>query len=339
MTAEAAPAWPVLTVSGPPDAELLRDILGLIAAAEEADGNPPLSEQTLVNLRTAGAGTDGLMVFATYASEGAVADGSEELAGVAVVSLPREGIPAADAVLELVVRPTYRSQGVGTSLARAVRAQGLPALKVWSHGNHDAAVELARNFGLRPVRELWRMRQTRAKLQESVPDIVLPDGVALRAFQPGKDEQTWLDANRSAFAHHPEQGSTTLADLQARMAEDWFDPQGFLLAVRESDGQLLGFHWTKVHPAVGVHPPIGEVYVVGVTPAAQGMGLGKALTVAGIEYLHAKGLQAIMLYVDADNEAAVALYRRLGFTRWDVDVMYAQVPGDVRGDDPDALRL
>jgi mycothiol synthase len=73
------------------------------------------------------------------------------------------------------------------------------------------------------------------------------------------------------------------------------------------------------------------VYVVGVTPEAQGRGLGKALTVAGIEYLHRRGLQAIMLYVDADNTAAVALYRRLGFTRWDVDVMYAG------GEDPPSL--
>jgi mycothiol synthase len=63
-----------------------------------------------------------------------------------------------------------------------------------------------------------------------------------------------------------------------------------------------------------------------VTPQAQGRGLGKALTIAGIRHLQAQGLNAIMLYVDADNRAAVALYRKLGFTRWDVDVMYAAGP-------------
>ena len=115
----------------------------------------------------------------------------------------------------------------------------------------------------------------------------------------------------------------TRADLEARMAEDWFDPSGFLLAVRESDGELLGFHWTKVHPRTGNHPAIGEVYVVGVTPQAQGSGLGKALTLAGINHLHESGLDAVMLYVDADNTPAVALYRKLGFVQWDVDVMYA----------------
>ena len=353
MTTAHVPTWPILHTAGAPEPRVLQDILGLAAAAAEADGNPPLSEQTLVNLKTAGAHPGSLLVFATYAVDDDSAGGdpagaspdAEELAGVAVVSLPRTGTAAnpdgddraaegaaegADepGVLELVVRPTYRSQGVGTALADAVQAHGLPNLRAWSHGNHAAAVSLATKNGFAPVRELWRMRQTRAALEETVlsptaEQISLPDGVVLRAFQPGVDEQAWLTANRAAFAHHAEQGSTTLEDLQARMAEDWFDPAGFLLAVRESDGQLLGFHWTKVHPRSGDHPAMGEVYVVGVTPEAQGMGLGKALTIAGIEHLHGQGLQAIMLYVDADNTAAVALYRKLGFTRWDVDVMYA----------------
>lgn len=327
MTAADVPTWPILTISEAPREKVLADIVGLARAAEEADGNPPLSEQTLVNLKTSSQHPGSLLVFATYASDNVPYSGSdadEELAGVAVVSLPRaEGQPG---VLELVVRPTYRNQGVGTSLVRALQEHPLPELRAWSHGNHAAAVELAGNAGYRPVRELWRMRQTRATLEATVPDVVVPDGVRLRSFEPGRDEQAWLEANAAAFAHHPEQGSTTLEDLQARMAEDWFDPKGLILAVRESDDRLLGFHWTKVHPRSGKHPAIGEVYVVGVTPEAQGMGLGKALTIAGIEHLHSLGLQAIMLYVDADNAPAVALYRSLGFTRWDVDVMYA--PGN-----------
>ncbi|WP_309072324.1 mycothiol synthase [Arthrobacter sp.] len=322
MTAAQTPTWPILTIGGAPRGEVLEDIVGLAHAAEDADGNPPLSEQTLVNLRTSHTHPESLLVFTTYASDGDEND--EELAGVAVVSLPR--IPGQVGVLELVVRPTYRNQGVGTSLVRALQDHQLPELRAWSHGNHAAAVELAVKAGFTPVRELWRMRQTRAALEATVPQAVVPEGVTLRTFSPGQDEQAWLEANAAAFAHHPEQGSLTLEDLQARMAEDWFDPKGLILAVRESDGQLLGFHWTKVHPRSGKHPAIGEVYVVGVTPAAQGMGLGKALTIAGIEHLHSLGLQAIMLYVDADNTPAVALYRSLGFTRWDVDVMYA--PGN-----------
>ena len=51
-------------------------------------------------------------------------------------------------------------------------------------------------------------------------------------------------------------------------------------------------------------------------------GLGRALTAAGINHLAEEGLEEVMLYVDADNTAAVSLYESLGFERWHVDVMY-----------------
>lgn len=311
--AQHAPTWSVDRIAGIPPTDVVDEVRALAASAAEADGNPPLSEQTLLTLRAHDAG-DRLLTFTARSS-----DADSELAGVAVVTLGSDD----GAVLELVVRPDCRGEGAGTALIQAVLAEGITDLRGWSHGNHSAAADLAVRFGYAPVRELWRMRLTRAAVTEPTPALRLPDGVVLRAFVRGQDEEAWLAANAAAFAHHPEQGATTRADLEARMDEDWFDADGFLLAVRESDGALLGFHWTKVHPAVGEHPAIGEVYVVGVTPQSQGMGLGKALTVAGIEHLHARGLQAIMLYVDADNAAAVALYRTLGFSRWDVDVMYA----------------
>ena len=322
MSEEQQTAWPVVETRGMPEPDALADILALAAAARDSDGNPPLSEQTLVDLRSPDTDPDTLAVFTTYADDDASGSASGRwLAGVAVLV---SETPGDAGVLELVVHPTYRNQGVGTALARAVAERaagtGFPRPSAWSHGNHEAAVQLAARFGYRPVRDLWKMRLGRGA--QELPSAPFPDGVSLRAFEPGKDELPWLEANAAAFAHHPEQGSMTLADLQARMAEDWFDPAGFLLAV-DGDGRILGFHWTKVHPGTGGHPPIGEVYVVGVSPAAQGMGLGKALTIAGIEHLHAAGLDAVMLYVDADNTAAVSLYQRLGFVRWDQDVMYA----------------
>ena len=84
--------------------------------------------------------------------------------------------------------------------------RGFDGLKAWSHGNHEAAADLAARYGYGPVRELWKMRLTTAAAE--LPDVGLPDGVTLRAFVPGRDEDGWLAANRAAFAHHPEQGST-----------------------------------------------------------------------------------------------------------------------------------
>jgi mycothiol synthase len=212
-------------------------------------------------------------------------------------------------------------------------------LRLWAHGDHPAARALAASLGFSEVR---RLEQWRRSLRVPLPDVVLPPGVRLRTFRPGADDEAWLALNAAAFADHPEQGSWTLRDLHARMAEGWFDPQGFLLAETEdgpddADGgstggaapRVIGFHWTKVHGGDAHvhehghgHEAIGEVYVVGVSPTQQGRGLGRALTVAGLRHLRSRGLDQAMLYVEGDNEAARAVYRALGFTWWDTDVMF-----------------
>ncbi|GHD13489.1 mycothiol synthase [Zhihengliuella salsuginis] len=327
MTAETNTDWSIITRATAPTPEQVRAITALATAAEAADGNPPLSEQTLVDLRT---GHASLWLALAYLAEsdedGTTAEAGSELVGVAVAVLPQNtDSPDVVGTLELVVHPSFRNDGIGSAMADLLAAQAdLSTLQAWSHGHHAGAARLAERHGLTPVRELWRMRLT-GHGELGRPE--MPTGVKLRTFMPGHDDEKWLAANAAAFAHHPEQGSMTLADLHARMEEEWFDADGFFLAVGMND-EIQGFHWTKVHPAsadaTGEHASIGEVYVVGVVPTAQGTGLGKALTIAGINHLRTLDLHGIMLYVDADNESAVALYQKLGFTRWDVDVMYAR---------------
>jgi mycothiol synthase len=147
---------------------------------------------------------------------------------------------------------------------------------------------------------------------------VLPDGVTLRSFVPGRDEAAVVYVNHRAFSWHPEQSAMSIEDVRQKEEQPWFDPAGFLLAV-DADERLVGFHWTKTHTA-----ELGEVYVVGVDPDAQGGGLGKAITLAGLAHLRDAGLTEVMLYVESDNAAALAVYSRLGFTRWDSDVQYAR---------------
>ena len=320
MNAAKNPLVSIDIVKGSPEQNVLGAVRTLAAAAEEADGNPPLSEQTLLQLRSE-PDTDAIIGAYAYLLESADYD-SGELVGAAVAVLGTAGQPG---TLELAVHPSFREDGIAGALLEALAERtDLTDLRAWAHGNHEGAAKLAERFGFTPVRELWRMRLVHGT---PVPAPVLPAGTRIRAFNPDTDGPAWVAANAAAFAHHPEQGAMTLADLHARMDEDWFDAAGFLLAV-DAEDRIQGFHWTKVHPATssattGEHQAIGEIYVVGVVPAAQGTGLGKALTLAGIEHLNGKGLDALMLYVDADNTAAVALYRKLGFTKWDVDVMYA----------------
>jgi mycothiol synthase len=168
---------------------------------------------------------------------------------------------------------------------------------------------------------------------DTLPGEPKPRRLTLRPFRPSADDEAgWRST--PGFAEHPDQGRWTLDDLRVRLNEAWFDPAGFLLAQRESDRALLGFHWTKVHGAQRSaphaehdHDPIGEVYVLGVDPDAHGLGLGAALTLAGLRHLRELGLDQVMLYVDESNSRAVSLYQHLGFARWSTDVCFVG-PGD-----------
>jgi mycothiol synthase len=268
----------------------------VVAAAAEADGTAPLDEAALLALRH-GLGSSALWTAGEH--------------GFAWRH---------DGALDLAVAPTARGGGLGSALAAAA----LPApgpLTAWSHGNHPAAAALAARFGVARVRDLWVMRRPLRDLPALGEP---PEGTVVRTFRPGVDEDAFLALNAEAFAHHPEQGSLGRAALAERMSEPWFDPAGFFLAERPGTGDgLVGFHWTKVHDA---QPPFGEVYVVGVSPRAQGGGLGRLLTLTGLHHLASRGLGEVVLYVEADNAPAVAVYSRLGFTHAaaDTHVQYAR---------------
>jgi mycothiol synthase len=270
----------------------LRAIEDVSRASTEADGVEPLDEGAWRRLRHH---ADELQVTLEPGIGFAVVDGD---------------------LLHLVVAPDHRRQGVGRRLlAQAVGERAGP-WQAWSHGDHPAAAALARRTGFDRVRELWVMRRSLPTSSAPPPG----DGrtYEVRSFRPG-DEAEVVRVNAAAFAHHPEQGSMDADELAERMAEPWFDPAGLLVA---ADGdRLLGFHWTKRHSAT-----VGEVYVVGIDPASQGLGLGRVLVDAGLRHLHDGGAEDVLLYVESDNVPAIRLYEGLGFTHapTDTHVMYVR---------------
>ncbi|WP_159929965.1 MULTISPECIES: mycothiol synthase [Nocardia] len=290
-----------------PDADTAQGITALLARATAADGVAPVSEQAVLSL-TSGADTGARHLLARR-------DGA--LAGYANLVPAHGGHPA---MAEVAVDPAQRGHGVGTELVTAALAAGGPGARVWAHGDRPAAKAVAAHLGLRTARELWQMRRSLATPE--LPELAVPDGIALRTYAGRADDAELLRVNGAAFAWHPEQGGWTARDLEVRRNESWFDPAGLFLAFDTAvPDRLLGFHWTKVHP--GEDPPLGEVYVVGIDPAAQGRGLGRLLTLAGLRYLRDRGSTEVLLYTEADNAAAVRTYTRLGFAPAHVDVAYA----------------
>ena len=215
-----------------------RRVRELLLAVREADGRPEVDVDGPLPADFRG----GLHLLADVNGE------AGELVGYA--HLDTAGDSFGRQVGELFVHPARRRQGHGTAMTEslAARAEAEPGrLRVWAHGDHPAAARIAGHAGFTRARELLVLHAATTD-GSGWPEPAPRAGVTLRAFVPGQDEPAVIDVNARAFDWHPEQGSLTVEELLAEEAEAWFDPQGFFVAVDASD-KVLGFHWTKVHPA------------------------------------------------------------------------------------------
>jgi mycothiol synthase len=276
----------------------INSVLRLRADAEAVDQIVALNEAAVLRLRRPHPTTRHLLV-----SE----DG--DLVGYAQLELGTEWSTG-----QLVVSPSHRREGVGTQLLRRLIMESPTPLRVWAMGDTAAARALAMGVGMVRRRELLIMER---RLDDELPEPLIPPGVQIRTFVPGQDEREWLRVNAAAFASHPEQALIDLDDLNDRLAESWFDARGFFVATK--DGSMIGFHWTKQH-----QDQLGEVYVLGIAPWAARRGLGKALLLTGLHWLQQQGNSRVKLYVESDHQAAIELYLTYGFATASRDVMYAQ---------------
>jgi mycothiol synthase len=270
---------PTIVTTDRLDAAQLAAVGALVAALKQADGRDPLSDQALTQL-------------SSQAVEHALATDGDRLTGYA--QLAGESLEiAADAASAAALLDAFAGRPV----------------EVWTHGAHSPLMSLLAERGFRVVRELHQLRRP---LDAAIGRPALPPGIEVRPFAVGADEDDVLRVNAAAFAAYPDQGSWTRADIEAREQESWFDPSGFLIAWRGSD--LVGFHWTKVHP-----DGAGEVYVLAVDPSTQGTGLGAALLQQGLVSLRDRGCPEVLLYVDGSNTRALHVYEKSGFHRHDLD--------------------
>ncbi len=279
-----------------------RAVQEIICDATKVDGMPPVGEQVVHELDH-------------QRTQHLVAAGAAgEINGY---------LNLAPEIAELVVAPDARRQGRGTALIREALARTGGRSRFWAHGTLAAAAATAAALELTPVRRLLQMRRSLGNMEGAGN----PDGVRIRTYAGPGDDAELLRVNNAAFSWHPEQGGWNDAQIAERRGEPWFDPDGLFLAFDHTGERLLGFHWTKVHAD---EPGLGEVYVVGVDPEAQGTGLGRTLTAVGMAWLQRRLADAaeptVMLYVESDNTAAMRTYERLGFAVYRTDTAYALTP-------------
>jgi mycothiol synthase len=282
----------ITELSETPDDQARRDALAFVRRVEDATGRPALSDHLRMDLADH-AGSPGSLL-ATVADDGT-------LIALAQVSAAND-----TALLEVVVDPATDAAAevrddVAETIVAAHRQRSERPIVWWLDDPTDRDRAVADGFGLVPWRELFEMRRPLPHPEHAT--------VTTRAFRPDLDDEAWVRVNNRAFAGHPEQGGWTDDTLRLRREESWFDPEGF--RIHEIDGSIAAFCWTKLHSESD--PVVGEIYVIAVDPAFHGRGLGRELTLAGLDSIAARGVTLANLYVDAANQPAVALYRQLGF--------------------------
>jgi len=288
-------------------------VLDLINRTTNHDGTPPIAEHILLHLRYGGDKADSHLLV----------EKDNQVIGYA--HLDQTDLVAGPSV-ELVVDPSYRGAVVGKALlSEAIKICG-KSLRLWVHGEQEAAHNLAASFNFEKIRTVLQMSKSLTDIQ---PLPILDKEIIIRSFLPGIDSDNWLKLNNKVFKDHPEQGGWQLSDLNHRLSEEWFDEKGFFIV--EKNRQVIASTWTKVHgehshdhdgEASHAHPAIGEIYITAVDPEYAGIGIGKALTITALNYLKYQGLTDAMLYVDFDNKAALNLYDSLGFKLSSKDILY-----------------
>jgi mycothiol synthase len=300
--------------------EQVDEILKIVIQASEKDGARPFSEHVELHLRSGG---DRPIVHLLAQNENNKIIGYGHLDTTDLVAGPSG---------EIVVEPESRQLGVATLIISEMKKQiGSQKLRLWSHGDTEVAKKFASQLGFDPVRTIVQMR--RSLFSQIVP-FNLSQDYKLRFFDIKNDVDNFLLLNKICFKDLPDQSSWTRKDLELRLAESWFDPNGFAL-IENQNKELVGFCWTKIHGQDHKHEvddghthdshghqPIGEIYVLGVHPNYQGKGLGKTLTLWGLNYLRKSGLDSAMLYVDSNNKNAIDIYSELDFNYWGINQLY-----------------
>jgi mycothiol synthase len=226
-----------------------------------------------------------------------------------------------------VVDRTWRRRGIGSRLLALAEERAsemvdrAPAgarvgLGVWVNAQVPGFGAFARRHGFEAARRFWRMR---IDMGDEPPDPPRwPEGIAVRTFEPGRDERATFEASEEAFEDHWGHVPNEFAEWLKRTEGDSFDPTLWFLAL---DGDTI-----VGTSLCGTYLEIGWVGTLGVRRPWRGRGLGEALLRHSFVEFHRRGRRAVALGVDADSlTGATRLYERAGMHVDQVHELYTKV--------------
>jgi len=220
------------------------------------------------------------------------------------------------AVLDLIAtHPLHRRRGHAASLLawceEWARSLGLEGLQTgpFVDSRYAPACGLFERCGFE-VREPTRMNTTwEIDIEAWQPrEPKLPEGWRVVSFQPG-DEEAWVGLHRAVF-----ESQATVQWFRGRFRDlPNFDPEGWLFV--ESAGRKVGMAGAIVwfHDEALTRPSGSLVEWVGVLPEERGKGLGEALMVSCLNYLKGRAVTPNCIVTQYFREAAVGVYRKLGY--------------------------
>lgn len=222
--------------------------------------------------------------------------------------------------LDADVRPDHRSRGIGTALLswaerRAIEVGGTRLGQTFTDANTRAA-ELFRRNGYAPLWESWVLE---ISLEQELAQPSLPDGIALRPYEPNSDDPGAYEVIETAFSEWGDRTPTSFEDWVAMIpSHGAFVPTVSRVAL-DGDrivGVAIAFDY------VGIE---GWVQQLAVERSHRNRGIASALMHDVFRGFRARGAPACGVNTDS-RTGALSLYEHVGmhirrsYTHWAKDL-------------------